>query len=953
MKPFDINYRSAEKFFQDYLQLKTGKLFVQADEPFAPKTQLALNISVPRIDYVFQLNGIVVKIRDRQTAEKFDKPPGMLVYFKEDLTEFFENLDKKLLIDEKYQFLLALCETINDADCIMGENIDETSEETPVTSAADGVDLEDQKTGAETGDDPASDSKSTSDKSAGDDEPFPAVAGDTAPDAVSTEQSAAVASQEGSTSGQDSPDLSFEWLREAVAQEEEIIEEEKPPEIEAPPSQDKKNLTPEERERVKPAADFIMDLTKAMLRSGYYSTNHPGSQKAKKGLYSRFLKSLGNSPEMMVTNLETPKKKDILITGILDEPVSVRTLVGTGMAELFVPKLTEFFNRKGLISFAIKKQITPSHFECYIDIMSDPKADHGKNHKMGSLLSRALARNGIKEISTVFMDDIIVLEKNLPWRVEMAIQRLTKDLKIMPMFKEKSDDAILKLKIKIIHDIIRPLKYGEYLKELLVNTYIIAQHVDNIEAEDIEEIIINGIPEQLLLPTAIHVFDDLKSLSELKAKEPSTAALQRRHDGVKRIMKTLSRRMIQQKIKGVQRFLEELHHTRVLEFKELPPDVQYLVNTMKMVRDIQSRTSVYIGWVFQRLNPEDAIVMLKCFRRVISILVEDKDWDIGFKLTLAVNKVKNETDLYSPKNNLPTNPFYFVFKDVSEPLASAYLTEPTASRLKIDQIVRRLGSKGVDILNLILTKSENSDVRTDAMETIVSMGEVARKWSLKTLERKDQKVEEVRNALAILREVGKASKDSEIIKKFMGHDDSRVQEESLHSLMSFNAKGIEPFIIGALTSSDDKLRWRAVSALGKSPSLSKDAIGKILQVISSDPPEDEEDAPVHSRKVAQLIQAMAAINDFPAPDRLEDAILAAAQKTSDSGKGLMNRLKLSNPRPDQSTLLMAAFSALGKVGSLKSCEHIAKFTRGKTPIAAEAQKALKLIESRLEKISAA
>ena len=77
MKPFNVQYRSAEKFFQDYLQLKAGQLFVSTDNPLPPKTQLALNISVPRIDYDFQLNGIVLKIRDQKTAEKLEKPPGM------------------------------------------------------------------------------------------------------------------------------------------------------------------------------------------------------------------------------------------------------------------------------------------------------------------------------------------------------------------------------------------------------------------------------------------------------------------------------------------------------------------------------------------------------------------------------------------------------------------------------------------------------------------------------------------------------------------------------------------------------------------------------------------------------------------------------------------------------------------------------------------------------------
>jgi hypothetical protein len=757
----------------------------------------------------------------------------------------------------------------------------------------------------------------------------------------------------GGTAGLEKANLNFEWLREAIAQEEELIDDEPPPEIEAPPTQDKKNLTAEERDRVRPAAEFIMDLTKAMLRSGYYSPEHPGTQEAKKGLYVNFIKCLGDSQEIMITNVVTPKKKDILITGILDEPVSVRTLVGAGMAELFVPKLTEVFNRKGLISFAIKKQIPDSHFECYIDLMSDPQADRGENNKMGELLTEALARNGIKEISTVFMDDIIVLEKNLPWRVEMAIQRLAKDLKIMPMFKEISDEAILRQKVKIIHDIIRPLKYGEYLKELLVNCYIIAKYVDNIEAEDVEEIIIEGIPERLLLPAAVHVFEDLKDLTEMKSKEPASGALQRRYEGVKRIIKSLSRRMIQLKVKGVQRFLEKLHHTNVLAFKELPSDVQYLVNTMKMVRDIQSRPSVYISWVFKRLNPDDAVVMLKCFRRVITVIVEDMEWEICFKITLAINKVKKETDLYSSKNNLPSNPFHFVFKDASYMLATAYLSEPTASRLKIDQIVRRLSTKGVDILSMILTKSENTEVRTDAMETIVSMGEVARYWSLKVLECKKSEVGEVKNALAILREVGKAKKDTDILKKFISHEDPRVLEELLHTLISFKAPDLEPFIIQALTNSDDKLRWRAASALGNLRHISKASIIQILQTITADSPNDDQQAEAHIRKTVQLIITLGTVNNFPALDQLELAIIRAAQKSNDSGKKLMARLKLNNPAIDETPILLAAFATLGKIGSERSCEFLSNFTKGKSPIAVEAQKALKVIESRLVKDSAA
>ena len=71
-----------------------------------------------------------------------------------------------------------------------------------------------------------------------------------------------------------------------------------------PPLSEKKELTPQERSRVKPVADFIMDLTKAMLRTGYYSSEHPSAENAKRGLYDAFLNSLGEASEIMLTHSE-------------------------------------------------------------------------------------------------------------------------------------------------------------------------------------------------------------------------------------------------------------------------------------------------------------------------------------------------------------------------------------------------------------------------------------------------------------------------------------------------------------------------------------------------------------------------------------------------------------------------------------------------------------------------
>ena len=78
--------------------------------------------------------------------------------------------------------------------------------------------------------------------------------------------------------------MPISWIRSAVAQEE-AQREIAPEAAAAPATRVKKDLSAAERERIKPVGEFVMDLTKAMLRSGYYAPDHPGSQNAKHGLY--------------------------------------------------------------------------------------------------------------------------------------------------------------------------------------------------------------------------------------------------------------------------------------------------------------------------------------------------------------------------------------------------------------------------------------------------------------------------------------------------------------------------------------------------------------------------------------------------------------------------------------------------------------------------------------------
>ena len=74
-----MNYRSAERFSKDYALLKKGKIFLPSKTLLPLKTTLVLNFTVPQIDNVFTVTGVVVKTLDEQIAAQMNKPTGMLL----------------------------------------------------------------------------------------------------------------------------------------------------------------------------------------------------------------------------------------------------------------------------------------------------------------------------------------------------------------------------------------------------------------------------------------------------------------------------------------------------------------------------------------------------------------------------------------------------------------------------------------------------------------------------------------------------------------------------------------------------------------------------------------------------------------------------------------------------------------------------------------------------------
>ncbi|MGD9079610.1 MAG: hypothetical protein PVG96_09720, partial [Desulfobacterales bacterium] len=105
-KTVKFNYPSVERFSRDYELLKSGKIFLPSKTLLSLNTALTLNFTVPKIDKVFTVQGVVEKIIDEEASAMLNKPTGMVLAVAGGPDAILKELNAALSTHQDYQKLL-------------------------------------------------------------------------------------------------------------------------------------------------------------------------------------------------------------------------------------------------------------------------------------------------------------------------------------------------------------------------------------------------------------------------------------------------------------------------------------------------------------------------------------------------------------------------------------------------------------------------------------------------------------------------------------------------------------------------------------------------------------------------------------------------------------------------------------------------------------------------------
>jgi HEAT repeat protein len=563
---------------------------------------------------------------------------------------------------------------------------------------------------------------------------------------------------------------------------------------------------------------FTLSLIQALLKTGYYAPEHPSSLKAKSGLYEDFVKLLGNKDEITFVKFVQPEKLDVLIEGVLDEQFSLKSGMSGGMAELFIPRFIDYFVRRNLASFSIKKIIEKAAFENFLELMSKPHTEHD-NRKDAFI--EELKLNGIFNVSVIFDVDLLGEIKALPWRVRLTLARFVKDIRLLPVFKDKSQ--LIQAKTELIKEIVMPLKEPALLKDILFNCDLAEKLMADAAEIDVPGTIISVIPVQHLIKICEIM---MREYSELKKSltEKLDETTERKKKRYFTVISRVTFKLIEDNDTTGDAILEEIHTNQMVAYEALPVRIKKAIKIKEFAKILMQTSDVYLARILENKPVEETNTTADMIMFAIPEVLKHENYELVSKIIKSYQRYKESSEIV--KHAIGLLETDHILKQLEPLFPSANIHTADA----IMDVFRLSGKAGVPYLISILKKAENIGIRKKIINILSALGLDSEPVLLKELIKKDQPWYLLRNIILVLGDI-KSKKAPNLFSELWLHEHPRVREEILASTYKIFDKDGEGIFIEALEDRNDAVRKKAIYYLGMIKSTDKNVIKELINII--------------------------------------------------------------------------------------------------------------------------
>ena len=678
-------------------------------------------------------------------------------------------------------------------------------------------------------------------------------------------------------------------------------------------------------------AEFLLVLIQAFLRTGYYTPDHPESQKAKVGLYEDFQGLFGERNELTFMVREEPGGKNILIEGVLPEIQDLNSLMIAGMAEMYVPRFAKFLEDKDLLSLTLKNAMSRTEFTNFVDLMGEPTFVDTQGKEDKERFSKTLQEREIFNVSYIYNEELLAKERNIHWRSQIALTRLRKDFSMVPLYMDLDLEEMKKVRRQIVQDVFRPFRNPEAIYSVLTNSDL-AETEEFLES-DIDQEIIGCLSDNLLAKVAKVPLELIRGHGDTEPAEGKMVRL------AKQFTSALNVREIKEK----DSILVDYVRHKLISAKHLPKSVQSKIGLERLTKKILEESKAFFI-NFDKIEDKGKYLRVaRALENIIPELIDREEYDAILKIIIILDRHSKENkdrsvcagqilDVIGKGESAVALKQKFLLgqKDLCQALAPIFL---------------KLDKRFLPQLISILVRSNDHLVRKSACEIITQIDPAAINFLFTKLNEKgSSETRTIVDILRILNEVEPGEWMQPVANTVLGylsHVNSYLRVEALKVYSQLKGAEGKVLYLDLLNDSDIAVQKEAILCLARV--RSDTALGKFLEML-----EKLEDSP--SDKTGQLeaclFRALGFYGNFEREDigSLEEFLLATLNRRLSPGRLRFTTGTLKAIGPE---VIAACCETLGDIGTSKSRKILQKLNKQKgSQWKQKAEEALKKIAER-------
>jgi HEAT repeat protein len=696
-------------------------------------------------------------------------------------------------------------------------------------------------------------------------------------------------------------------------------------------------LPPEEVERLQKLqtrlTDFVLHLIQALLRTGYYTSDHPESKKAKEGLYQKFRSLFDEEDELAFLVREEQGAQEIFVEGVLPEAQKLSRMMMKGMGELYVPKFAKYMERKDLVSLTLKSRMDQAEFSSFVGIMSEPTLVDTRHKQDQDRFAQALYRRGIFNISYVFNEEFLALEREMPWRARLTLSRMRKDLKMIPLFQKMMGQDIQEVRINLLRDALRPVRQSDLFCAILRNSDLVT--TSEALEETIENEIVSSLRKQYLLNTSKIFLREHLDLKKLQKQD----RFEKKSD---RLTKKLSKRLKEGATAETENLLEEFFKHQLIGLEDLTPALKDKILLERLTDKFLSYTDQFFQQLDHAKDKEAFLNVAISFIRMIPELIQRDRYPEILRIFEVLKGHFHQKRMWSL---LAGQVLEEIGKGtIPQLLKEKFLKGRKEVRVAVIPILAGLEIGAIPVLLDVLKTSGDQWVRRNACEALIQIGPVAAVHLLKELEQHQTSVETTCDILRVLGEIRSREWQAplaKIAKNLAGHEHPKLREQAIHTLCQLKGPEGEEIYLASLNDPDPEVKKRAVWCLGMVKSAT--GIGKMVQMLKELPVTP---SPQSEKIETHIYLAFGLSGNISIGGKTSEQILIDVLEK----RGIKRLLGFLQRNPLTDVSLSAIIDTLGKIGTEESIKALTRLEKSqRESLGPKIREAIKKIETRLQK----